>query len=184
MRSRIVIGIVVVGLLSGCAGSPAEDAAGSAAGVTIAQSKSYAQLLRNEASSRLPSIVLKEASESTDAPVACGDAATDPDRLEQSWASSTRILVSNSRAATVQTVTDELVASFVDQDWTATPTAESTDVLQSVDLSSATSLASIQVVTALRTDAQAPSIHIIATGACAVTGGPDSDEVVKLTETG
>jgi hypothetical protein len=174
--------VLVIGLLSGCAGAPSEDAAAESSGVTIAQSKSYAQLLRNEASSRLPPIILKEVSESTDTSVACGDASADPDGLQRAWESSTRILVSNSTATRIQSVSDDLVATFVDQDWTPVEVEGSTESLSIVELSSASSLASIEIVTALKAEGQEPSIHIVSTGACAVTGGADSDEVTKLSE--
>jgi len=181
MRVQTAVGILVLALLSGCAATGAGDASPEQ-GVTIAQSKSYAQLLRNEASSRLPPIVLQEVSETTDTSVACDDASVDAAGLRRAWESSTRILVSNSTATRIQSVTDELVASFVAQDWTAEEGEGSTDTLSSVRLSSASSLAGITIETAHKAEGQEPSIHIVSTGACALTDGPDSDEVVKLSE--
>jgi hypothetical protein len=179
MRVQTAVGILVLALLSGCAATGAGDASPEQE-VTIAQSKSYAQLLRNEASSRLPP--MQEVSETTDTSVACDDASVDAGGLRRAWESSTRILVSNSTATRIQSVTDELVASFVAQDWTAEEGEGSTDVLSSVRLSSASSLAGITIETAHKAEGQEPSIHIVSTGACALTGGPDSDEVVKLSE--
>ena len=49
-------------------------------------------------------------------------------------------------------------------------------------LDSASSLAGITVETAHKAEGQEPSIHIVSTGACAMTGGPDSDEVAELSE--
>ena len=171
----------MLGLVSGCAATSAESAS-PGQGVSIAQSKSYAQLLRNEASSRLPSIVLQEVSESTDTSVACDDASADPAGLRRSWESSTRILISNSTATRIQSVTDDLVDSFVEQGWTAAAGEGSTETLTLVELSSTSSLAGIAIATAHKSEGQDPSIHIVSTGACAETGGPDSDEVTKLSE--
>jgi hypothetical protein len=177
----MLVGGVVAVSVSGCAGSSPGDAA-PASEATIAQSKSYAQLLRNEASSRLPPIVLQEVSESTDTSVACDDPSEDAAGLRRAWESSTRILVSNSTATRIQSVSDDLVASFVAQDWTATAAEGSTDTLDRVELSSTSSLAGIVIETAHKAEGQEPSIHIVSTGVCALTGGPDSDEVQELSE--
>jgi hypothetical protein len=145
--------------------------------VTLAQSKSYAQLLRNEASSRLPSIVLKEVSESTDSSVPCDD---DPAGLARSWSSSTSILITNSTASRIQKVADDLAQTFVDQGWSSNPESESTEDLTITALTSDASLASIEITTASKAAGQAPSITITTTGVCAMTAGPESDEVKKL----
>jgi hypothetical protein len=165
----------VVAVLGACASAPP-----SAAGrrVTLAQSKSYAQLLRNEASSRLPEIVLKQVAESSDVSVACD--ATDPAGLSRSWSSGMSIIVTNSTAARVQKVADDLAASFVEQGWRAKHADESADSVGVITLRSATSLADIAITATSKGDDQAPSIEITTTGVCALTAGPDSDEVTTL----
>jgi hypothetical protein len=183
-RSRtagaIAAGVAIVMMMAGCADTQQSAPASSVVGdVTLAQSKSYAQLLRNEASSRLPAIVLKEVSESTDASVPCDDD-DDPAELVRSWSSSTRILITNSTASRIQKVSDELAQTFVDQGWTSSLAPESTDDLTVTGLTSDASLASIEITTASKAKDQVPSITITATGACALTGGPESDEVIKL----
>jgi len=170
-----VAALAVVAALGGCA---SDTRSASERQVTLAQSKSYAQLLRNEASSRLPEIVLKQVAESTDVSVACDD--TDPAGLSRSWSSSMSILVTNSTAARIQKVADDLAASFVEQGWKAKHTDESTDTLVVTTLRSATSLADIAITATSKGAEQAPSIQITATGVCALTGGPDSDEVTTL----
>ena len=173
----VAIAAAVLGVVAGCAGAGAGAEPGVASDVTLAQSKSYAQLLRNEASSRLPPIVLKEVAGSSDSSVAC-DAASDG--LVRSWTSSTDILVTNSTAARVQKVADDLIASFVDQGWSADVDESSAEALTVTELTSKASLASIEIATASKAAGQAPAITITATGVCALTGGPDSDEVTKL----
>jgi hypothetical protein len=162
--------------LAGCASAGGTESPQAASQVTLAQSKSYAQLLRNEASSRLPEIVLKGA-QSTDVSVACDG---DPDGLERSWNSSMSILITNSTAPRIHTVADDLAASFVAQGWTSTLDASSTDTRILTELTSEASLAAIEIEAALKAEGQEPSIRITATGVCALTGGPESDEVLKL----
>jgi hypothetical protein len=154
--------VVVVSSLGACATTSESPSAEAVSDVTLAQSKSYAQLLRNEASSRLPEIVLKQVAQSTDVSIACDD---DPAGLSRSWSSSMSILVTNSTAARIQQVADDLAASFVAQGWKAKQTDESTDSHVVTQLRSATSLA---------------DIAITATGVCALTEGPESDEVTLL----
>lgn len=183
-RSIAAGAAVLVVLLTGCAGAAEgeaeETASNIVAGATLAQSKSYAQLLRNEASSRLPEIILKEVSETSDVSVACEDESDDPDGLARSWSSSTKILITNSTAARVQSVSEDLIATFVDQGWKSELEESSTETLSVADLRSESSLAWIKVETASKAADQVPSIVITATGVCALTEGPTSDEVVLL----
>ena len=90
------------------------------------------------------------------------------------------ILVNNSTAARIQKVADDLAASFVDQGWKAKIDEGSTDALAVTTLRSATSLADIAITATSKGADQVPSIQITATGVCALTGGPDSDEVTML----
>lgn len=177
---RFVVATVVVVAVVSALGACASDtgSTGAANEVTLAQSKSYAQLLRNEASSRLPDIVLKQVAESSDVSIACDD--SDPEGLSRSWSSSMSILVTNSTAARIQKVADDLAASFVAQGWKAKLADESTDTLVVTRLRSATSLADIAITATSKGDDQAPSIQITATGVCALTDGPESDEVTML----
>ena len=171
-----VAAAVVVLALGACAGDTTQSTGDSA--VTLAQSKSYAQLLRNEASSRLPEIVLKQVAESSDVSVACDE--TDPAGLSRSWSSSMSILVTNSTAARIQKVADDLAASFVEQGWKAKQADDSTETLGVTTLRSATSLADIAITATSKDGDQLPSIQITATGVCALTDGPESDEVTML----
>jgi len=163
--------------LAGCASAGGVESPRAVSQVTLAQSKSYAQLLRNEASSRLPEIVLKEVAQSSDVSVACD---SDPAGLERSWSSGMSILITNSTAPRIHAVADELAASFVAQGWTSNQDASSTDTRIVTELTSKASLAAIQIEAALKAEGQEPSISITATGVCALTGGPESDEVLKL----
>ncbi|GAB3607696.1 hypothetical protein GCM10027413_31050 [Conyzicola nivalis] len=172
-----VAALAVVLSLGACAGEVEAPTSVAERQVTLAQSKSYAQLLRNEASSRLPEIVLKQVAESTDVSIACD---ADPAGLLRSWTSTMKILVTNSTAARVQQVADDLAATFVEQGWKADLAEESTDTLVVTRLRSATSLADMAITATSKATDQVPSIQVTATGVCALTGGPESDEVTKL----
>jgi hypothetical protein len=178
---RFVLSMVattaVVLSLGACAAEGDAQTSGAVRQVTLAQSKSYAQLLRNEASSRLPEIVLKQVAESTDVSIACDD---DPAGLLRSWTSTMKILVTNSTAPRVQQVADDLAATFVDQGWKADIGEESTDTLVVTRLHSATSLADMAITATSKATDQVPSIQVTATGVCALTAGPQSDEVMLL----
>jgi hypothetical protein len=176
----VTLATVLGACASGGGAEQSQNISSALGDVTLAQSKSYAQLLRNEASSRLPEIILKEVSETTDVSVACEDESADPEGLARSWSSTTSILITNSTAARVQSVSEDLIATFVDQGWTSTLAEESTDTLTIADLRNDSSLAWIQIATASKSDGQVPSIVITARGACAMTEGPLSDEVVLL----
>jgi hypothetical protein len=169
--------VVVVSSVGACASAADSPTAEAVSDVTLAQSKSYAQLLRNEASSRLPEIVLKQVAESSDVSVACDD---DPAGLSRSWSSSMSILVTNSTAARIQEVANDLADSFVAQGWKAKQADESTDTHIVTTLRSATSLADIAITATSKATDQVPSIQITATGVCALTEGPESDEVTML----
>ena len=75
-----LIGASFVALLvvSGCAGTTAPGE--GAVTATLSQTKSVAQLLRNEAASRLPHIVVKDVNETLDVSEACETDADDGDR--------------------------------------------------------------------------------------------------------
>ena len=90
------------------------------------------------------------------------------------------ILVTNSTAARIQQVADDLATSFVEQGWKAKQADDSTDTLAVTTLRSATSLADIAITATSKGADQVPSIEITATGVCALTDGPGSDEVTTL----
>ena len=90
------------------------------------------------------------------------------------------ILVTNSTAARIQKVGEDLADSFVAQGWKAKGESESTETVRVTELSSATSLADIAITATSKAPDQPASIEIVATGVCALTDGPESDEVTML----
>ena len=179
VRSTTVIAVALsaVVLLCGCAAS-AGTGAGGVAQATLAETKSAAQLLRNEAASRLPDIIVKEVNETTDLSESCKPVADDPDGLERSWLSTTSILLTNSQSARIEVVSEELAQSFVDQGWVESKEASSNQTL--IALTNESSLARIEFSVEPKAKGQQPAIRISTTGPCVTTAGGESDEVKKL----
>ncbi|TBN57761.1 hypothetical protein EYE40_10380 [Glaciihabitans arcticus] len=162
--------------LAGCASvGSAGSIEGASDDVTLAQSKSPVQLLRNEAASRLPSIVLLDVAETTDTSVSCSDADADPDGRARSWTSGLTVHVANSRAASVPNVVSDLTDSFLEQDWTVSEEGEG-----SVVLANAGSAVVIELATAAREGNENATIRITTSGPCVLTDGAESDEVKAL----
>lgn len=168
MYARIaVIAVLLLGL-SACAQS--------APSLSLLDTKSPVQLLRNEAWFRLPAVMVKGDSEVTDVSVACND---DPKGRLRYWTSSTVALVNNSFAPRVTGVADNLVASFVEQGWTATRTEESGAVLTALE--KVDTVAKMEIESVEKTSEHRATVRISVTGPCVRTDGPDSDEVRMLT---
>lgn len=181
-RNLAAIAAVCAALaLAGCAGQSSTVGAGGP-DITLAQSKSPVQLLRNEAMSRLPSILAKDVAESSDSSVACLPADEDPDGLSRSWESSLTLHVTNSRAASIPGALDDLVASFVDQGWTIDDTAAPDDAasLAPIVLTSSTSLVTMRVQELPKAQDESAAIRITTLGPCVATDGEGSDEVLVL----
>lgn len=161
--------------LAGCASPAADSSALDALGdLTLVESKAPTQLLRNEAASRVPRVVVQDVAETEDASVSCLGADVDPDGLAREWHSTAIFLVTNSQAARVETVTDKVAASFVDQGWTSEPVDGATE------LSSTGSPVVITIAAVLKSSGQHAEIRIVTTGPCVRTDGPESDEVIGL----
>ena len=144
---------------------------------TLAESKSPVQLLRNEAAGRLPRIVMNSAVETADVSEPCLDPADDPAGLARSWRSTTTIIVTNSRAASIHEATTALTTSFTDQGWESS--ADSEPGVRSV-LTSGDSDAVITITATDRSGDDEAAISIDVTGACVLTAGPESQEVLAL----
>lgn len=145
--------------------------------LSLVETKSPVQLLRNEAWYRLPEFIVKSASETTDVSVACS-----ADGMERSWTSSTVALVNNSFAPRTEGVLDEVVATFTDQGWVAEEAAVAegrASVLTRPD-----SIATITIHAVPKTSEHRASIALTTTGPCVATDGPDSDEVRLLESRG
>jgi hypothetical protein len=183
MRSAATAALVLtVGLLAGCS-SPdpgTAEAPDEYPDISLAESKSNAQLLRNSAESRIAAEVIDSSTEA-DSSVACLSAAEDPDGEIRRWLSSSEVNLVRWHAWRVDDVADILIDTFVDQSWsTIDVDGEYTDTGKL--LTSGNGVAEIQVETVGTEDDSAATIHVTVTGPCVRTDGADSDEVTSLEE--
>jgi len=178
-HTRTIAGAAVVVLsivgLSACA--PASSAESS---ITLAQTKSPVQLLRNEAASRIGNIVVGSVDTTGDASRACKTEETDPLGRSRQWMSSVSVSLSAGNAWRIDEVTQQLADSFTEQGWTAERGMQA-DV-SFTGLKSDTSSATIGLTSTAGDDAAGvPATLVITTeGPCVMTGGAESDEVKKL----
>jgi hypothetical protein len=156
-------------------------------GPTLAETKSPVQLLRNEAATRIPPAVIESVSQTADVSVACKTEAEDPKGLRRSWYSDVQVTVEAGSAWRVDTIVDDLAASFVDQGWVATPLDTRSDT-HALKLTKKSMPSAIRI-TAHRPDPAATAvvgtsepvtIDLALNGPCVDTDGAKSDAVMKL----
>ncbi|MGV8885919.1 MAG: hypothetical protein ACOH1T_10100 [Microbacteriaceae bacterium] len=175
-----LVGLSLIALtltgLTACSGDA--DAKGDS-DMTLAQTKSPAQLLRNEAASRIPEALIEEIAQSTDKSTACETVEQDPEGLLRKWDSTVRVVLTEKAGSNVDSIVEDLVTSFVVRGWTRGSQGGSI-----VKLTSDTSPASIHVslVEANEEKATNAVVQLKASGPCVMTGGTDSSEVVNLEE--
>ncbi len=176
-------------LLLGACATPGATVPGDYPDVTLAETKSPAQLLRNEAANRLPAEVIDQIIESEDTSVTCLSEKDDPAGLIRSWHSTADVLIVDDGIVDVQALVNALSASFEEQGWTARSLGGNSSVTSKL-IESETSLADIQVAgykpndtlpsTGLEQKIDQYTIQIQVHGPCVRTDGTDSDEVKAL----
>jgi hypothetical protein len=174
--------------LSACA-PQAAAVPGDFPNLTLAETKSPSQLLRNDAAARLPSGMILEVLEAEDTSVACLSEEDDPDGTIRSWHSTVDVLIAEMGDIEVKSLVADLTQSFVDQDWVARDLGGNSHVTKKL-LESATSLSDIQISgfvpnpdqasTALEENVDQPTVRIGVHGPCVRTAGASSDEVRAL----
>ena len=143
-------------------------------GLTLAQSKSPVQLLRNEVASRVPSALVADVTNSSDASSACRTEETDPEGLLRSWKSSVRITLTPE--ADLEIMLSKLLVSFREDGWDEGTYGSATIIEFTRD----DSIAEIHISTKRATDTEAAQIQVQVAGPCVMTGGAESDEVLAL----
>ena len=182
----VAAGIIIAGSLASCASAPATDTGTS---VTLAQSKSPVQLLRNETASRIPTGAIEALGESTDSSVACLSEEDDPDGLVRQWTSTSVVLIERASQWRTKKIAKDLVQTLVDDGWTARDAGGSASVQSSL-LTRGVSLAEIMITSKEPSESTASTskgevvtdyrIEIETHGPCVETDGPESDEVTRL----
>ena len=182
----LVLAVVAIGGLSACA-SPTGAVPGDYADVSLTDTKSPAQLLRNEAANRIPEEAIDEIIESEDVSVPCLSESDDPQGTIRSWHSTADVLIVDGND--VKQLAKDLAASFEDQGWTSRNLGGNVNVVSKL-LESDTSLATIQVSgfepnadqgsTGLEDPVDQLTVQVQVHGPCVRTDGPDSEEVKGL----
>lgn len=187
-RALVVVAIGSASLLglAGCA-APAPVVAGSYPDVSLADTKSPAQLLRNEAATRLPEDVIDEIIESEDLSVACLSEDEDPDGTIRSWHSTVDVLILGE--SDVAPLVNDLVASFEKDGWVARDLGGNVSTVKKL-LEAEGSLADMQISgftpnenatsVSLEEDVEQRTVQIEVHGPCVRTAGATSDEVGSL----
>jgi hypothetical protein len=188
--TRTLVGLSLVALsvlgLAGCAPS-APTVAGDYPDVTLAETKSPAQLLRNEAAARLPEEVIDQIIESEDSSVACLSEGDDPEGTIRSWHSTVDVLILGE--AEVAPLVKDLVASFEEQGWTARDLGGNVSAVKKL-LESESTLADMQISgftpddgatsVSLEEVVDQRTVQIEVHGPCVRTAGATSTEVTSL----
>lgn len=169
-RSIAAATLAAVLLLSGCAGQPS-----SSSGLSLLDTKSPVQLMRNEAADRIDPAVFDDVRKTSDASFPCVTDDGNEGGFVRQWKSSTDLgLV---EGADEVAAAEGIVASLVDQGWEVEQSGEESSVDLTV-LTNAESLATIEVAAA--DESKSSLVRITATGPCVMTDGPDSAEVTNL----
>ena len=177
-RTR-VLGVLAIStmaglLLTGCG----NDGGAETTELTLAATKSPAQLLRNEAATRVPETVIDEVLKSQDFSSACQTEETDPKGLLRQWDSTVRLAINADNGARTKEILDELANSFVEQDWKLGNFGGSSILeLTSTD---SPSVMHLSMVKADEETGEGGVIQITSSGPCVTTGGTDSSEVRNL----
>ena len=182
MRSAAAaILLLSVGVLVGCAAQTSvanEATADEYPDISLAESKSNAQLLRNSAETRISEEAVEGRIES-DASAACLDHAEDPEGAIRRWVSTTEVSLVRWHAWRVDDVAEILIDTFVDQSWNSIE-IEGVHTAEARLLTSGKGLAEIQVEAVGTADDSAATLYVTVSGPCVRTDGADSDEVTAL----
>lgn len=190
--TRVVVGAfaaaLAVGSLTGCGGAApgSEVPAGNYPDLTLAESKSPAQLLRNTAVSRIPTEVILNVGTDTDGSEACLTTEEDPNGTIRRWNSSVDVNLRLPEAPNTDAIVASVISSFTDEGWMAQSITGSTANNQAHLLTNGTSetasvsLAQVRVEGIITGDKTSSFIRIEAIGPCVVTDGENSSEVTQL----
>jgi len=166
-------GLLAVGVALGLIVTLGACSSSESGGLTLAQSKSPVQLLRNETASRVPAGLVATVENSSDESVNCRTAETDPEGLERKWKSGARIALTPE--ADLSLVMSKLFISFRADGWEQ-GTYGSDSI---IEFTKPDSVAVIHITTAEK-EGEPTEVRVAVEGPCVTTAGETSDEVVKL----
>jgi hypothetical protein len=190
--SKAVIGAfaiaLAVGSLTGCgeAAQSSDVPPGDYPDLTLAESKSPAQLLRNTAVSRIPTEVVLNVGTDTDGSEACLTVEEDPNGTIRRWNSSVDVNLRLPETPNTDAIVDAVIASFTDEGWMSQAITGSKADNQAHLLTNGTasatsvSLAQVRIEAIITGDKSSSFIRIESVGPCVVTDGENSSEVTQL----
>jgi len=169
--SAVVLAIV----LSGCAAGEADEAT-----LSLADTKSTAQLVRNTISSQISPEITAAVTDVTDASETCN---SDSKSLMRLWRSTARTELTPDAAVKVTAIQQTISGSFVSKGWTS-ESDKLSDSATIVTLTNPGSLAVIQITATTDVDGvgTGATIFVDIAGPCVKTDGPGSAELKQLGE--
>jgi len=181
-RNTAALAVVAlsVAALTACASQTGGSADTATATLTLAQTKSPVQLLRNEAANRVDEFIVETINETEDLSTPCKTAEADPLGLERSWTSSVEVSLKAGSAWRAAIVADELVASFEAQGWVASRGAPSAVTYTALKSENSAATIGLTVTTEDLAAGTPAKLQITTKGPCVATGGTESDEVKRL----
>ena len=181
-RKAAALTVVALSLaaLTACASQSGGTADTATATLTLAQTKSPVQLLRNEAANRIDEFIVETINETEDLSAPCKTAEADPLGLERSWTSSVEVSLKAGSAWRAAIVADELVASFEEQGWIASRGAPSAVTYTGLKSENSAATIGLTVTTEDLAAGTPAKLQITTKGPCVTTGGAESDEVKRL----
>ncbi len=175
MKTPIIGTAVILAaiVLAGCA---AEEPAG----ITLAATKSTAQLQRNTISGQISPDITASVTRVTDASESCEDDATRHMRL---WRSTALIELTPEAAGKITLIQQSITGTFASKGWESTSEAISKDTTL-VTLTNPNSLAVIELTAVTNVDGigMGANLFVNIAGPCVKTDGPGSDELKQLGE--
>ena len=161
-------------MLGGCA---SDESAGE---VTLAATKSTAQLQRNTISGQISPDITASVTRVTDASESCGNDETRHMRL---WRSTALIELVPEAADKITIIQETIEGTFVSKGWESTSDAMSKDTTL-VTLTNPNSLAVIELTAVTNVDGigMGANLYVNIAGPCVKTDGPGSAELAQLGE--
>jgi hypothetical protein len=162
LPAALLSGVAAVALLAGCTSG--------STGLTLAETKASAQLLRNNALAGIPEDKISGFVEWKDLSRPCADPDDDPDGLLRAWYSSGLVPIAPLYITDTADIMADLADSYEEKGWSVEG-GDDSRVLTKPGSSSTITLTVVPITGQLRIESEGP---------CVATGGPNSDEVKVL----
>jgi hypothetical protein len=165
--------VILAALLSGCASD-------GPTGISLAQTKSTAQLQRNTISGQISPDITASVTRVSDASESCDGDSTRKMRL---WRSTALIELVPEAASKITLIQQSIAGTFVSKGWDQTSETVSKDTTL-ITLTNPNSLAVIELTAVTNEDGigMGANIFVNIAGPCVKTDGPGSDELRQLGE--